>query len=393
MKISAIRPVGLQMPVKHVALLQVETDAGLVGIGSTSAPIGVIAALIEDIEPLLLGRDPTDPTGLWRLMFEGWQAQRGRGGEGGVAVNAMAAIDMALWDLTGKAQDKAIHQLLGGAIQDRIMAYASATAYDYTGSLAAGKRIFKSTEKLVAECHAYLAQGFKAIKFGWGNRFGGEQIEQIGAMRQAVGPEVHLMLDFGCPAYNGDGWTVDTAIEVVNKLEPFRLFFFEEALQPYDVAGFAALKAASSTPIATGESLVTLTDFDHFIQRKAVDVLQADAQQIGITVFDEVARRAEATDILCIPHCPWTALAFAAHLQVLSVRRNCPMIEYIALAGFAGVPFLEPLQYGMTTRIVETPPVFEDGYLLLNERPGLGLGQFVMEAIAEVDALEPIEFP
>jgi len=393
MKISAIRPVGLQMPVKHVALLQVETDAGLVGIGSTSAPIGVIAALVEDIEPLLLGRDPTDPTGLWRLMFEGWQAQRGRGGEGGVAVNAMAAIDMALWDLKGKAEKRPLHELLGGAVQDRIMVYASATAYDYIASLEAWQRCFKSTEKLVDECRAYVGQGFKAIKFGWGNRFDQEHIEQIAAMRQAVGPQVHLMLDFGCPAYNGDGWTVDGAIEVVQKLEPFGLFFFEEALQPYDVAGFARLTAASSTPIATGESLVTLTDFNHFIERRAVNVLQADAQQIGITVFDEVARRAEAADILCIPHCPWTALAFTAHLQVLSTRRNCPMIEYIAMAGFAGVPFMEPLKRGMTAHIVETPPVFEDGYLLLDDGPGLGLGQFVMEAIAEVDALEPIKFP
>ena len=96
MRITDIRMVGMKLPVSHVALLQVETDRGLTGIGATSAPITVIAALVEEIKPLLVGQDPTRPDQLWRVMFEDWQAQRGRAGEGGLGVNAMAAIDIAL---------------------------------------------------------------------------------------------------------------------------------------------------------------------------------------------------------------------------------------------------------------------------------------------------------
>ena len=283
--------------------------------------------------------------------------------------------------------------MLGGAIVDRIKVYASATAYDYLGSLETGRTTFKSTEKLVDECLAYIRQGFKAIKFGWGNRFETDNLDQIAAIRRAIGPEVHLMLDFGCPAYHTDGWAVSNAIDLLHRLEPFDLFFFEEPLHPYDLEGFAALTKASKTRIASGESLVTQTDFDHFIDRSAVDVIQADAQQIGITTFHRVARHAEASEILLVPHCPWTALAAAAHLQVLSTVRNATMIEYIAMAGFKDVPFLETLHSAMNSRIIDTPPIVEDGYLQLSDRPGLGLGQFVPEVIAELESLQPVVFP
>ena len=98
MKITNIRMVGTSLPVSHVALLQVETNAGVVGIGATSAPIHVIAALVTDLLPLLLGKDPSDPGHLWRLMFEGWQAQRGRGGEGGVALRSPGGGGLARHD-------------------------------------------------------------------------------------------------------------------------------------------------------------------------------------------------------------------------------------------------------------------------------------------------------
>ena len=392
MKIDDIHMIGERLPVSHIALLQVETDEGLVGIGATQAPSSVIAALVKDIKALLIGQDPTCPNRLWRTMNETWQAQRGRGGEGGLAVNAMAAIDMALWDVTGKAFQRPIHKLMGGAVKDRIMVYASATATDYLGSLAAGHTVWKTAEQLAQESRTYVDEGFQAIKFGWGNRFTPADIDCLGAIRDAIGPDTRLMLDFGCPAYHEDGWTVKAAMEVIVKLEPFKIFFLEEALHPYDVDGFAQLTSQSPIRIATGESLVTLRDFDHFINRRALDVIQPDAQQIGLTVFHRVADHAEAAGMLCIPHSPWSALAEAAHLQILSTFSNGSMIEYVAMAGFRGVPFQETFQEAMTYRIVDTPPKLKDGYLELSDRPGLGLGQFVPEVIDELEQLKPVAF-
>lgn len=393
MRIADIRVINADQPRCQIPLVEVETDTGLIGIGATQAPVKPIAALIADIAPLLLGQDPTSPNRLWRTMNEGWQAQRGRGGEGGVAINAMATIDMALWDLTGKAHNVPVHKLMGGAVKDRIMAYASATAYDYTGSLKNGCTTWKTPAQLATESRAYVEEGFKAIKFGWANRFTPADLEGLAAVREAIGPDIRLMLDFGCPAYHDDGWTVEQALDVVKRLEPYDLYFFEEALHPYDVEDFARLTAGARTRIATGESLVTQRDFDRFIDGRAVDVIQPDAKQIGMTVFQCVARHAEAAGILCIPHSPWSALANAAHLQILSTVTNGAMIEYVAMAGFRGVPYVETLQEIMSLRLVETPPTLNDGWLELSDRPGLGLGQFVPDAIAELAELEPVDFP
>jgi len=392
MKVSDIRIMGPGMP-GRITLLQVETDAGITGIGATQSPAGPVAALVEDIKPLVIGEDPSDPGRLWRRMNEGWPALRGRAGEGGIAINAMAAIDIGVWDIAGKARGEPIHKLMGGAVKDRIAAYASATCYDYKVSLNAGEAVYKSSRALVAESRAYLDAGFKAIKFGWGNRFEPADLETLAAVRDAVGPDTHLMLDFGCPAYHDNAWSVEAAIEVAQRLQPFNLFFLEEALHPYDEDGFAKLTAASPVPIATGESLTTLRDFERFIDRRAVNIIQPDALQIGMTVLRQVADRAQTAGMLCIPHSPWSALSAAAHLQILSTFRSSVMIEYIAMAGFRRVPFLDRFYDGMLFRAVDTPTPFTEGCLELSERPGLGLGGFVPRAVDELEKLRPVAYP
>ena len=388
MKIKDVRVIGRELPFPQTALVEVESDDGLVGIGATATPAVVVSAMVEQgetsLKPMLLGKDPSDPRELWRVMFEDWQAMRGRGGEGGVGVNAMGAVDMAIWDLAGKAAGKPVHQLLGGAVKERIMVYASATYSDETQPVVDGRWARKQLKGLVEENRAYVDQGFKAIKFGWGNNYEPDDMEKLHAVRREVGPDVKLMLDFGCPAYLEKGWSVDKAIALAEKLAPLNLFFLEEALHPYDAEGFAMLRRESPIPIATGESLVTLTDFDHFIRPNAVDVLQADAQQTGVSVFNEVAGRVEAAGMLTIPHCPWTAMAIGAHLQVLSTYESSILIEYPAMAGF-----IEGDRRWRTTdffnyRVVETPPALVDGHIELTDAPGLGLGQFDRKAMAEM---------
>ena len=132
MKITDIRVRGGRL--SSLTFVQVETDEGITGIGVTGSPSWIIGPIILDgqggLSRFLVGQDPLETGRLWLRMFQGWQALRGRGGEGGLAVNAMGAIDMALWDLAGKALDQPLHKLLGGAVQSQVMAYASGTAFD-----------------------------------------------------------------------------------------------------------------------------------------------------------------------------------------------------------------------------------------------------------------------
>ena len=387
MRITDVRVVSKGLGSSAPVLVQVDTDEGIAGVGATSATTSVISALIEDeadgLRNLLIGTDPTDPNMAWRLMSA--SGKRGRSGEGGVAVNAMGAIDMALWDIAGKAAGLPIYKLRGGAVQDRIMVYASATAFDRGLMERTGKWRHKPTDDLVAEALENKSLGFKAMKFGWGNYFSERDYEDIGAVRDAIGPDMKLMLDLGPSTYLDGTWTVKDAVQVAERLAEYDIYFLEEALHPYDVDGFEELTWQAPIRIATGESLTTVRDFQAFIERRALDIVQPDAQQMGLTQFARVAERAEEAGVLCIPHGPWSALLVAAHLQVLCTLTNCPMIEYPAPAVVRGSD-LEVLVEAMHERVIEAPMVVKDGYLELPEGPGLGLGNFVHEAIAELEA-------
>jgi L-alanine-DL-glutamate epimerase-like enolase superfamily enzyme len=154
-----------------------------------------------------------------------------------MAVNAMAAIDMALWDLTGKAHDLPIYKLLGGAVQQEVMAYASATAFKVPQERSQVWLALKSAEALSSECLGYLRRGFKAIKFGWGNHFTPADEERLAAIRGAIGNETRLMIDFGYPAYWIPGWNATAAIKVAHILERYGVYFFEEPMPPDAVDG------------------------------------------------------------------------------------------------------------------------------------------------------------
>ena len=387
MKITDVRVVSKGLRSGAPVLVEVATDEGITGVGSTSATVSVISALIEDdldgLRGLLIGADPTDPNTAWRGMFA--SGNRGRAGEGGVALNAMGAIDMALWDIAGKAAGFPIYKLRGGAVQDRIMVYASGTAFDRGLMERTGEWRHKPTEVLVDEALENLSHGFKAMKFGWGNYFSERDYDDIEAVRDAVGPDMKLMLDFGSPAYLDGLWTVKEAVQVAERLEEYDIYFFEEALHPHDVDGFETLTEHSPIRIATGESLTTVRDFQAFIERQALDIVQPDAQQMGLSQFARVAEQAEEAGILCIPHGPWSAFLVAAHLQVLCTLTNCPMIEYPAPAVERGSR-REGLVEAMHEKVIETPMVVRDGYLELPEGSGLGLGNFVHEAIEELTA-------
>ena len=390
MKITDILVRGGRL--SSLTFVQVETDEGLTGIGVTGSPSWIIGPIILDrqggLSRFLVGRDPLETGRLWLRMFQDWQALRGRGGEGGMAVNAMGAIDMALWDLAGKALNQPLCKLLGGAVQNRVMAYASGTAFDPDSLAGNVPPRLKSPEQLAAESRAFVQQGFRAIKFGWGNHFRTEDEERLAAIRQAIGPETRLMLDFGCPAYWTPGWNLKEAIRATRFLEEFDLYFLEEPMPPFDVDGYAALTQAVEVKIASGESLSTTHEFQPFIDRRALDVIQPDAAQMGVTQCHYVARRAEEAGLLCIPHSPWSATVVAAHLHILSTVTNGAMVEY---PGWEALREESTPTYRITRmaheEIIERPLKLSDGYLQLPESPGLGLGNYLPEALSRMEQL------
>ena len=390
MKITDIRVRGGRL--SSLTFVEVDTDEGLTGIGVTGSPSWIIGPIVLDrrggLIRFLAGRDPLQPGRLWVRMFQDWQALRGRGGEGGMAVNAMGAVDMALWDLAGKALNQPLCKLLGGAVQNRVMAYASGTAFDPDSLAGNVPPRLKSPEQLAAESRAFVRQGFRAIKFGWGNHFRTEDEERLAAIRQAIGAETRLMLDFGCPAYWTPGWNLKEALRATRFLEAFDLYFLEEPMPPFDVDGYAALTRAAEVRIASGESLSTTREFQPFIDRRALDVLQPDAAQMGVTQFHYVARRAEEAGLLCIPHSPWSATVVAAHLHLLSTVTNGAMVEY---PGWEALRDPSTSAYRITRmaheEIIERPLKLSDGYLQLPEGPGLGLGNYVPEALSRMERL------
>ena len=396
MRITDIRSL-LHHPAR-LTLIEVHTDAGIVGLGSTGSPPGMIEPIINDpgdgLRLFVVGQDPTDPFALWHRMIERWPAQRGRADRSGLQANAMGAIDMAVWDIAGKAAGMPVHELLGGARVDRVMAYGSASTMYY----AAGKKSDetererqlrrKSPEEIARECTALREQGFKAVKYGWGNNFDDEGMAKLAAARKALGPDIRLSVDFGCPAYFDPDWTAGDAIAAARKLEAYGVYFFEEALHPLDVDGFAELTAATSLHIATGESLTTTEEFDLFIDQYALDIVQPDAAQMGVTQTFVVACEAEAAGIMCVPHGPWTVFTVTCHTQILSVAGLEPMIEYPALISYHGEGMIQQRATAMANyEIVETPPELVDGHVVLPQGPGLGLGNFVPEAVERYQAL------
>ena len=182
------------------------------------------------------------------------------------------------------------------------------------------------------------------------------------------------MLDVGYPDYAAFGWTAKDAVRIARIAEKHGIFFLEEPLKPDDVDGFARLTANTNIKIASGECLTARAEFVQFIGRRAVDIIQPDAQQIGITQLVQVAYSAERAGILCIPHGPWSPVALAAHLHVLSGTTNGTMIEYPAFASAPPGSHHRAWLESVNHRLIEHPLLVRQGYVQLPEHAGLRPG-------------------
>src|SRR3990167_2744490 len=246
MKITGIDAIPLAIPLRPMTppsawadgvrkqiVVRVKTDTGLVGLGEAfayGAPLGVCSVIAESLAPMLLGQDPTRIEHLADIMHRGTMIY----GRRGLAMFAISGVDIALWDLLGKSLNAPVHALLGGDTRPILPVYASLMRYD-------------SPKDVAGACKGFVAQGFTMLKLHQ------TDVASVRAAREAVGPNVELMLDTNCP------WTPYEAIAMARALEPYRLFWLEEPVwPPEDYAGLARVAAATETPIALGENESTL---------------------------------------------------------------------------------------------------------------------------------------
>ncbi|MDH3669445.1 MAG: L-rhamnonate dehydratase [Rhodospirillales bacterium] len=289
-------------------VVEIETDAGHVGIGNAALAPRVAKAVIDSyLAPLVLGQDPWDYEYLWQRMYRSTLAW----GRKGIGMAAISAIDIALWDILGKAAGQPVFKLLGGRTKEKIPVYAS-------------KLYSQPLDDLRAEAQRYREQGYTAVKmrFGWGPRDGAagmqKNLDLIRTVREAIGEDIDLM----CEAYMG--WTLDYARRMIPLLEAFHIRWLEEPVIADEAGSYAELKAMNRVPIAGGEHEFTIYGFKDLLERKAVDVIQFDTNRVGgITQARKIQAMAEAHAVPVIPH---AGQMHNFHLVMASV--NSPLAEF-----------------------------------------------------------------
>lgn len=328
-------------------IVEVFTDAGHVGIGNAALSPQVTKQVIDTyLSPLLVGQDPWDLEFLWQHMYRKTIAF----GRKGIGMVAISAVDIALWDVLGKAARQPVYRLLGGRTKTRIPVYAS--------------RLYSTPlDELAAEARGYRQSGYKAMKlrFGWGPADGAEgmrrNLDLVRTVREAVGDGIDIMAD----AYMG--WTLDYAKRMLPLLEPFNLRWLEEPVIPDDIHGYAELKSYGRVPIAGGEHEFTLHGFRDLLQARAVDYIQFDTNRVGgLTQARKIAALAEAYQVPVIPH------AGQMHnYHVVMASLNSPMAEHFPMVD---------VEVGneLFWYIFDGEPQARDGCVDLDDAaPGLGL--------------------
>jgi galactonate dehydratase len=333
--------------------LRIETDAGIVGWGEpiVEGRAHTVAAAVDELSDYLIGKDPRHIEDLWNVMYRGGFY---RGGP--VLMSAIAGIDQALWDIKGKDLNQPVHQLLGGPVRDRIRVY----------SWIGGDRP-ADTARAAKEA---VARGFTAVKMNateelqYVDTYDKVELllENVQAIRDAVGPHVGIGLDFHGRVHK------PMAKVLMRELAPFKLMFIEEPVLSDHLEALPELAAISPAPIALGERLYTRYDFKRVLQMGGVDIIQPDPSHAGgITETRKIAAMAEAYDVALALHCPLGPIALAANLQLDAVCHNAFIQEQsLGIHYNAGNDLLD---------YVKDRSVFayKDGFVAIPNGPGLGI--------------------
>ena len=339
---------------KHYLFVEVYTDAGITGLGEAGnwGFLSSTADAIMKFKPYLIGKDPFNAEDILQNLYRAVYFR------GSVIMSAISAIDIACWDIKGKALGVPVYQLLGGKTRDKIRVYAS---------------VMKKSEDLkeLAEGYKELqAQGFNAAKIfvngpiksadGFDEFYSGRvesELEKVRVIREAVGPN----FDFVLEAHRG--MDTPTAVTFGREVEKYRPMVFEDPVTPDNIDTMAQVADKVNIPIATGERFTNIREFEMLMDRTAVRYLRPDVCAVGgITATKKIAAMAEAHDVLLIPHNPLGPVSTAACLQICACIPNLGIQE---LPGFC--------LNGAEDAMVKEPLKFENGFMLIPEAPGIGV--------------------
>jgi L-rhamnonate dehydratase len=359
LKITAVEPLVLRMDRVDVSradgtqdafLLRLHTDEGLVGVGEADTSPYLARTMIEmpsshavarGLAEVLVGEDATEIERLWDLLYRATYHY----GRGGVALHVISAIDMALWDLAGKAAGEPVCELLGGRNVDRVPVYASEVMPD------TADEVQRLAEKAVAG-------GYRALKLGWGP-LGSDlarDVELATAAREVLGSERELMLD------GGMAYTVESALDLLERLAEVGLYWLEEPLAADDYDGYQRLADATEVRIAAGEADSGLAPYRRLVEEGHVDVLQPDLARCGgFTVGRGIRQLNAERGVEAVPHCFSTGVLVAASLHFVASLERPTWSEY----SVADSPFV--------SGVLTEPFAMVDGALAVPTGPGLGI--------------------
>jgi L-rhamnonate dehydratase len=358
MKITNVKAIELKLPeISNAAdgtqddlIIVVETDEGITGYGEVDTAPGVGKAVVDaymshgtcyGLREVVTGYDPFDYEQIWNDMWTKTYYY----GRSGPVMHVMSGIDMAIWDIMGKATGKPVHKLLGGSYVDKVRAYASALMPEN------GEAVKKMVE-------SYISQGFTAIKLGWGP-LGYDVHFDIGLIqsaRQAAGDQVEIMVDIG------KRYRLKQAMYVAKALEQLNIYWLEEPLPAEDYIGYKRLAESTTMRIATGEEESGRLAFARLIKETHVDVIQPDVSRCGgLTEAKKIAILAADQNILCVPHAFKTGVLVAASIHLIAAIPNAPFLEFSVTDS------------AIRKELLIDPFTQKDGFVEVPQKPGLGI--------------------
>ena len=358
MRITSIRSLVVHAEMRNWVFVRVDTDqSGLFGWGEATLEWKTrsVVGAIDDLAPLVLGRDPRDIEKLVRIMKKHsfWRL-------GVIGMSAVSGIELALWDILGKSLGQPAWRLLGGQARDRVRVYTHLGLGDMRAVYET-----ETAEQLIGRAHEVMARGYRAMKVViipyTHYSAPGPQIDRVArmmaALREAAGPEVEIMIDFhGRPA------SVGAALAYIEAVEPGRPMFVEEVLPPGDFLGLREIASKTSVPIATGERLIDLAEFDELFRSRAVSIAQPDICHCGgLWEAKKIAAMAEAAGVGVAPHNPLGPIAGAAALHFAVSTSNHVIQEEM----IGAVPWYFDVVHG--------PIEMDDGFWQVPTAPGLGV--------------------
>ena len=325
-------------PYREFITLQLETDAGIAGVGITFFGAALTATLkhaVEQLAALAVGENPLRIEAIGQKLRE---AAAGSAGPGGIFTLAFSAVDMALWDIKGKALNQSLATLLGG-LRERVPTYAS-------GAL---MRTYP-LEHLVEAAPLLVERGFRQMKMQLalpGETTPAIEVDRARRVREAIGPDIDLMCDIN------QRWNLHQAIDIGSRLEDVHFYWLEDVTTHDDFAGLARVADALITPVAGGEYVYGISPFRHMLEARSVDIVMIDLLRVGgIANWLKVAGMAEAFNLPVVSH-----LLPEIHVHLVSAVPNGLTVEYMP----------------WSLKLFEDPPVAVEGQLSVPTKPGLGL--------------------